>query len=275
MTSGVTFIEAAYSERFTRLFGWWSRDKMLGRKFHALRVAQEQDGTLGAVADHPGPVVCVTNHTSWWDPIVMLVLHRQVLAGRTLRAPMDAAQLRRFRFFRRLGTFGIEPDEPRSLDAMVEYLARYFTEDTRPTLWITPQGRFADVREPVRTRPGAAAICATHGDTRCVAINLEYAFWLDAKPEILVRYQRVEPEKTSTSGWHRAIQGALEDNGARLARLVMARDPRAFEPLVDGASSHGNPLYTLWLRARGQGHLLDDRRDRAHARSERRAGGAA
>ena len=258
------FIPAAYSEKFARFFGWWVREKMMGKKFYAVRVTADTAGALRDARDHEGPVICACNHVSWWDPLVMFTLHRTELCKnasdvRTLRAPMDAAQLQRFSFFKKLGVFGIDPDDAASLEAMSDYLATYFDEAPAPTLWINPQGRFADVREKVTPRPGTARVAASDERSACVAVALEYQFWLDQKPEILVRVEPVTPAKRSTTGWQRALTNAMNDNAASLAELAIARDPAVFECVIGGDAPSINPAYDLWLRLRGRAGSINDR----------------
>lgn len=259
MLHAVDFIPADESARFVRFFGWWTRDKMIAKRFYALRLAEGSRAHLESLATHNGPVIAAMNHLSWWDPLVMLALHRLFWPNRTLRAPMDAAQLRRFGLFRKLGVFGIDPDDAQSLDAMSDYLADYFAKAPAPTLWINPQGRFADVREQVTPRPGTAKIAASDPRAACVSIAIEYAFWLDQKPEILVRVEPVSPETTSTTGWQRALTSAMNANAAALADLVIAREPSAFESLVGGDAAAINPAYDLWLRLRGKAGSITDR----------------
>jgi hypothetical protein len=180
---------------------------------------------------------------------------------------MDIEQLRKFGFFRRLGLFGVDPSDTRSFPAMCEYVLARFGSETRPTLWITPQGTFADVREPVRMRPGAAAIAARAKNVRVLSVTLEYAFWLDQRPEIFVRASGVPaPASPSTPHWHSAMESAMNANAGELSRLVIARDANAFTPLLGGASSANiHPVYDWWLRLRGKDAALRDRqREQTH-----------
>lgn len=262
----IPFIPDAYSARFARFFGWWARDKIIAKKFHAVRVCMDNRTTLAELNTHPGPVLALTNHIGWWDPLFMLAMHITELPDRTLRAPMDAKQLERFRLFRKLGCFGIDPDEPASLPLMGDYVAEYFKTDPSPTLWVTPQGRFADVREEIRIRPGAAATAARADNPAVICMNFEYAFLVDQKPEAFIRFERVEtPEAPSTTGWHRAMQDAIRRNAAELATLVIARDTDAFEKIL-GSGTKNQPIYDLWLKLRGKGGAIDDRRDRLASR---------
>lgn len=251
-----------YSPGFARAFAWWVERRVLARRFHAVRLARENAGVLGELAGHPGPVIVVMNHPSWWDPLAAVLLARRFMSTREHMAPIDTEMLRTFGFFRRLGLFGIDPDDPASLEAMAGYVGERLRERPRTTLWVTPQGRLADVRSEIEIRPGAAVIAARHGDVRAASAALEYVFWGDPKPELLIRLERCEPAegRRTTAGWHRAMLEAMRRNAAALARLAIARDEGAFVPLVGGDRARINPLYDLWLRARGKGPTIDARR---------------
>lgn len=247
------YIPPRESARFRAWFEGWCRGRMIGKKFCALRVERAGVGLLRSVAGIDGPLIVAANHVGWWDPLTMLTLHEALLSGRSMRAPMDAEQLERFGLFRRLGVFGIDPDDPASLEKMREEMAAYFARADRPTLWITPQGRFADVREPIVVRPGVSRLAASTPGARVVAVSVEYCFWTDPKPEILVAAREVVADRGSTTGWHRAIASAMADGAAELARLAVARDADAFEPVVSKEGRQGGFWYDLWLKVRGRG----------------------
>lgn len=256
-------IPGAYSPRFARFFGWYL-ERLFASRMNAVRVARREDGGSTATAlseldGHAGPVLVLLSHSAWWDPLVGLLLARRYLPSRSGCAPMEAEQLRTFGFFRRLGLFGIDPDDPRSLSQMLTYVQGCFAREARPTLWLTPQGAFADVRTPVVLRPGAAAVAARTPGVKVAAVSMEYGFWLDQRPEVFLRVDRVEPppgrEKPSTGAWHRAMQQSMREGAARLAEAVIARDPARFE-VIAGRSVKGgarvNPIYDLWQRLRGK-----------------------
>ncbi len=256
------FIPPRESPVFARWFERWCRRKLIRKKFHALRIEHESAGLLRSLAGHEGPLILAMNHVGWWDPLVMLTTQRLFFPDRSLRAPMDAAQLERFGLFRRLGVFGMDPDDPASLARMNEEVGRYFRESTLPTFWITPQGRFADVRVPIVVRPGVSKLAASNAGVRVLAIGVEYCFWTDPKPEILIAAREVHAQDSArTTAWQRAITDAMSAGSAHLADLAMARDGDRFETLVSRQSVHGGVLYHAWLKARGRSEGLDARRD--------------
>lgn len=258
-----TLIPHRRDDRFVALFAWYSR-RLVRREFNALRLEATSADALLALNQSPRPLLVAMNHSSWWDPLVGLLLARAFLPNRSPIAPMDRAQLARFQFMRRLGLFGIDPDDPASLPVLIRCVADHFATAPSPTVWITPQGEFSDPRNPVRLRPGAAAIAARTEAPGCdvLSIAVEYAFWQHKRPEIFVRAQAVTPDGPSTTDWHRAIQSTMQSNADALAALVSTRDPSPFVSLLGDAAPATNPVYDLWLRLRGRSGKLTTGRER-------------
>ncbi|MCA9286741.1 MAG: lysophospholipid acyltransferase family protein [Phycisphaerales bacterium] len=248
-----------YDPRFARVFGWYTR-RLLRKRFFAVRLAREDAAMLRGLAHHEGPLVIALAHPSWWDPLLAVLLAREFLPERSGCGPMDADQLRRFGLFRRLGLFGVDPDDPASLRAMGDYVAEVFAREARPTFYVTPQGHFTDPRDPVRLRPGAAAVAAAHPMARAVVVALEYAFWQDQRPEAFLAAAECRPARRTMTGWHRTLQSSLQAEADRLALLVRARDPEPFETLVGDEQASIQPVYDLWLRVTGRGGAIAARR---------------
>lgn len=259
---GDRLIPARYSPFVTRMFERHVRS-MFRRNFHAVRFAEETAPVLRGACEDDRPLIVAMNHSSWWDPLVPLVLSEDFLHDRIPLAPMDAEQLEKFGFFRRLGIFGMDPDDPASLEAMAEYVGRHLREVERAVFLITPQGRFADARSPIRLRPGISAIAAEAERAgrrpNVVCLAIEYAFWLEKKPEVFLRAEACEGGHGSTTAWHRALTRAMQRNQEALAALVMAREPGPFSTLLGGPGGV-NPVMDLLLRLRGKDPSLRDSR---------------
>ncbi|MFZ4722940.1 MAG: lysophospholipid acyltransferase family protein [Phycisphaerales bacterium] len=257
--SGVR-IQDAWSPRFAAFFGWYALRQLRGR-FHAVRIMPGTREALAELAACTEPAVVAMNHSSWWDPMLAVALWRSFFQGRSNLSPMDASQLARFRFLRRLGIFGIDPDDPRSMAAMGSYVARRMAELHRPTIMLTPQGRFTDVREPVVPRPGTAALLAAQPGMRAWSLAMEYGFWADARPEVFLRVVAVEtPSDPRLVGWQRTLEGAMESNQRTLAAAVRSRDAAAFECIVGGDAARVHPVYDLWLALTGRAGRIDPSR---------------
>jgi len=262
-------LPASYSPTITKYFARWVR-RMFKKSFHAVRVVPEHSQTIAELQQSDTPAIVLLSHTSWWDPLISLTLHDHHGPGREPLAPMDASQLVKFGFFKKLGIFGIQPDNPESLQAMGEYVRGRFAANPRSTLWITPQGRFVDPRDPIEIRPGAAALAAKTPNVRVLALAIEYAFWTDQKPEVFLRFEpcATPGRPDSTTAWHREFLRAMAENNARLAEAVRSRDAARFRPalgeIAAGGDSDAGPatnwFYDLWLRVRGQSGRVEDRR---------------
>ncbi len=265
-TDQPTLLPAAFAPGFTRVFGWWVR-RMFRADFFAVRLARENSSLLADLANHPAPVIGVSNHCAWWDPLVFVLLQRRFMPDRLGTGPVEAEQWRRFGFMKKLGLFGIDPHDPRAAPLMVEHVLERFRDNPRANFWITPQAQFVDPRQKITIRPGvsmvAAAACDAGLDIRCVSIAIEYVFWVDRRPELLIRLQPVGLDPAthpSTTTCHRAFTRAMRENQATLASLSIAREPAAFETLVGGDHGRVNAAYDFWQRIRGRSGGIEARR---------------
>jgi 1-acyl-sn-glycerol-3-phosphate acyltransferase len=226
------------------LFARYARWR-LAREFRAVRLSRE--GARPRL--EPGPVLVVLNHPSWWDPIACLALLDR-LPGRAHAAPIDAAMLERYRFFRRLGFFPVEAGSARGRAAFLRE-ASALLEDPSAALWITAQGRFSDPRErPPRLRPGVGHLARRLRPGTVLPLALEYPAGEAPRPEARLRLGaplRVEDGRArSAAGWTAAIEGALAATQDALAAEVLRRDPADTETVVDGSSGQGG-IYGAWL----------------------------
>jgi 1-acyl-sn-glycerol-3-phosphate acyltransferase len=204
-----------------------------------------------APAGIDGPVIIYGNHSAWWDPLVSLFLARRFFAQRRSYAPIAAAALQRYRFFSRLGFFGVED---RTLAGAKQFLstAGAILSEPDSLLWLTPQGRFADVRErPLRFEPGLAHLAKRGPNVRLLPLALEYVYWEERLPEILLRFgpALVGDSTIPTESWNQRLEQALESNMNNLRELSLRRDPMDFEILLSGGAGVGG-VYDLWRRAK-------------------------
>jgi 1-acyl-sn-glycerol-3-phosphate acyltransferase len=232
-------VVARRSPFLCRLFRTYLR-RYVRNHFHAVRLA----GELPPIPD--GPLLVVCNHPSWWDPLVGLLLADRL--GRALYAPMEAAALDRYRFFTRLGVFGVAPG-PAGARAFLR-TGRAILETPGTALAVTAQGRFVDPRErPVRLMPGVGHLAHGVGRGTVLPVALEYPFWNERLPEALVRYG---PPLTITPGvtpgdWARRMAVSLEATQDALAAAAGTRDPKRFQAVLGGRVGVGG-VYDRWRR---------------------------
>jgi hypothetical protein len=251
-------------EWFCRLFRWYTR-RLVGKSFNAMRLAKGGVDAFAHFDSYDGPTMLLLNHQSWWDPILTVALVDRFTPTRQVYAPMDRAMVEQFAFMRKLGLFGVDLNDPSAFKAMVHYASDLARTSPNPSFWITPQGQFADVRAPLELRPGAAAIasrlCKDGTPPRVLCLAIEFAFWEDRKPEVLLHAAPCpQPERSTTSLWQRQMTDTMQSTMADLAALAIARDAEAFDTVLGRGASGVNPVYDAVLRLTGrQTHIARHR----------------
>lgn len=222
----------------------------LRRHFHV--VAVHRQALTEGVFDPEAAVVVYANHASWWDPMVALYVRRQLWKEHRFYAPIDAEMLARYRIFSRMGFYGVSTGSHRGA---AEFLKRSaaIVQHPRTSIWLTPEGRFCDVRDTERPlMPGlshlAALVEATElagpGRSRCVWLvpaAIEYAFWEERLPECLCWFgqplRAAWGERTADRAeWDAQLTAGLRSAQQQLAAASIARDASQFEVLLSGHS---------------------------------------
>lgn len=234
------------------LFTSYAR-RFIRRHFHAVRLK----GNF--IVESERPVVVYCNHASWWDPMMLILLADKLLPGRRHYAPVEAAALERYKFFKRLGFYGVERNRRRGA---LEFLrtSRAILESPRSALWVTPQGRFADVRErPPAFERGLGVLASRCPGALFVPVAFEYTFWEERLPETLIwigEPARVDslPQKDSAS-LSRHLEDGLLRVQEQLAAAAVRREADVFRTILQGGRGV-NSLYDAWrsmsARWRGQ-----------------------
>lgn len=219
------------------------------RHFRAVRIASPE-----RFAALQGPVIVYANHSSWWDPMVSVLLAANLMPQRQHYAPMDAVALEKYGLLKWLGIFPVEMNSARGA---VQFLRTgEAILKSGGVLWITPQGRFADPRQrPLEFKPGMAAlaarVAAATGSCTLLPLAIEYPFWDERLPETLLYVAEpllVLANESAESVQQRSL-AALEAALDELQRRSLARDPAGFEVLSRGTLGAGG-FYALGKRAR-------------------------
>ena len=238
------------------------------RHFRAVRVSGAE--RFAAAGAGGGPLIVYANHSSWWDPMVQVLLAAELMPERQHFAPMDAVALERYGILKRIGVFGVEMKTPRGAAQFLRTGLKVL--ESGGVIWVTPQGRFADARErPLEFKPGLAALAArVKGGCTVMPLAIEYPFWDERLPETLLHFGQ-GVQVSGEAAWEieerlkAALLGAMEE----LQGLALARDTRAFAVLRDGRVGTGG-FYELgqriWARVRGRRYQAEHT---ALARDER------
>ena len=195
-----------------------------------------------------GPLIVYLNHASWWDPMVCILLARTLLPERSHYAPIDAESLKKYPILRKIGMF---PVELASVRGAAEFLSRsQAILRSGGVLWLTPQGQFADVREPVHFKGGLAALAARLPDVSLVPLAMEYPFWNERLPEALVRFgEPFAVGVVDAAVTQFQAEEVLRVEMQELKKVSCARDANSFSVLLSGGRGIGS-AYAIPMRLR-------------------------
>lgn len=243
----------AVSQLALRFFSFIVR-RYFQRHFRAVHVQHAE-----RLAAARGPLIIYANHSSWWDPMVSVLLARMLLPRRTHYAPMEAAALAKYPILSKIGIFPVDVHTTRGAAQFLRTAESILASGG--VLWITPQGRFADVREPLAFKAGLGAIAARTPGCTLLPLAIEYTFWDERLPETLLRLG--EPVLLAAGSSSEAataqLSTALAATMQALAHDAIARDPSRFRVLLQGGRGTGG-FYAIGkrLRARIRGKALDE-----------------
>ena len=234
-----------YSPRLMRWFALYLH-RYFARNFTAVRISRA--GSPAPSWDRP--VIFYSNHPSWWDPILLLLLGHDHLRIEQGYGPMDAAMLEKYGIFKRLGIFGVETGTRRGAARFLR-TSLAVLERSGATLWLTAEGEFTDPRRrPLTLRPGLGHLAARIGRARVVPVALEYPFWNERRPEALARFGEpieVDSRSRSVDEWTMIFTQRLEATMDQLAADAAGRDAARFQTLVRGRTGVGG-VYDLGRR---------------------------
>lgn len=217
------------------------------KHFHAIRLSKRSH-PLPSATDTP--IIIVMNHPAWWDVITAFILTSQLPEHRHY-APIDQEMFEKYRFFRKLGLFGVEPTA-RGAAKFIRTAKAIFSQSNN-VLWITAQGRFSDPRErPLNLRPGVGAVATRLEKGLIVPVAVEYPFWEERTPELLVQIGEpihIEAIQRDAREWTCYVEQKLCQVMDELAIDSISRDPQRFTPLIVGKVGVGG-VYDWWRRFR-------------------------
>jgi 1-acyl-sn-glycerol-3-phosphate acyltransferase len=193
----------------------------------------------GRLSSADGPLIVYANHSSWWDPMMSILLAQTLMPGRRHYAPMDAEALARYPILRKIGIFPVEMTTRGAAQFLRTGCA--ILRDGG-VLWVTPQGRFADARAwPLRFKPGLAALALRVPEATILPMAMEYTFWDERLPEaLLLVAPEVKLEKDATTeSANRQLEAELAAALLALQETSIARDASAFQVLLRGGRGTG------------------------------------
>jgi 1-acyl-sn-glycerol-3-phosphate acyltransferase len=191
-------------------------------------------------AAREGPVLVVTNHTAWWDPLVALVVSTRVL-GADAFAMMDAKNLERLPFFGKVGAFGVDLTDPTDGARAIRYATKLLCQPGR-LVWIFAQGREVPITvRPLDFRPGSAEI-ARVARADVIAGALRYEMGKTKDPTLWISFaEPLAPTRDVIEG-RAAHERLVTEELERIERAIAHGRDEGFESLY---AKRPSPLFAF------------------------------
>ncbi|MCS7470240.1 lysophospholipid acyltransferase family protein [Stieleria sp. ICT_E10.1] len=213
----------------------------LRRHFHSIAIDRSTHPAADFASD--APLIVYANHPSWWDPLIAHFLHRALFPQRHFFAPIDSDALEQYSVFEKLGFYGVKLS---STSGAASFLKKSVSILNQPdsAIWITPEGRFADVRDHgAELMPGLSHLCKRSDHAVALPLALEYVFWEERLPVCLVSLgvplRTGDYPEWSKPDWAKHLAGGLRDAQTRLAELTISRSCEPFDNLLSGTRGGG------------------------------------
>ena len=227
-------IPARRSEPVMRFFDLYVR-RYLGRRFDRVRL-----WGASTPVDVPAgiPLLCVMSHAAWWDVLIGYHLARQVIR-RESYAPMDEAQLQRYRILTRLGIYSVDRSSMAGLRTFLRYTTALLSGER--AVWITPQGEIvSNWKRPVRFQVGVGHLVRAAAEVAVMPVAVHYEFMEEARPEIFIRFgpaRRFQSGRESAAEIAQRLERDLEESLDRVLNDVTQRSLDGYTVLLEGATS--------------------------------------
>ncbi|MBM4173572.1 MAG: hypothetical protein FJ212_04370 [Ignavibacteria bacterium] len=212
-------IEAKHSPLWRRLLGWYFT-RSLRKTFYACRVKGESHlkpwKTDRTPSDHPIPLIVYCSHGGWWDAGLAIALTNAHL-GVESYGMMEEKQLKKYRFFAKIGMFSVHRSNPRSAVQSLHHAVNLL-RNTSKVLWMFPQGELIHQEmRPIHAYSGIGNLVEMLGEAWCVPVSIRYDFLKEQQPEAWVSIG--EPELLSSVSFSKK-QDITEHISRRLTDLM-------------------------------------------------------
>jgi hypothetical protein len=168
------------------------------------------------------PLLVTPNHSTWWDGFFFYILNKRIWQRKGYLMMLEE-QLCKYRFFSRIGAFGIEPGLARKSYEALRYSADVLRNPSN-ALCIFPQGvlRHAGVR-PLEFQRGVGYILKLYdGDVNLMPLGIRCEFLFDQRPEAFFMADRVYRVNRQSFQGIQWLEHLEQDLLQRLDQAVLA-----------------------------------------------------
>ena len=204
---------------------------LLRKNFHTISVERSMLD-LNAIGDRP--LIVAANHASWWDPLIAALLCESLFPQRSMYAPIDATALSKYRILGQMGFYGLDLHTRHGAESFLK-ISKAILQIPSSSIWLTPEGRFCDVRDrSAPLMPGIAHLASKIPDLAVVCIAIEYTYWEESRPEVICHVATPLMNRDglwTKKDWQGKLEQQLRTAQDQLAQRSNARDTQGLQIL--------------------------------------------
>lgn len=205
------FIPAKESAWFIALFDGYVRT-LFWRRFGRVWLHQKYQPAKGS------KTIYYLNHSSWWDGLIPFLLNQKVF-GQNARAMMEDRQMKQHSFFKKIGAFSVNLENPRSAVQSLRYAVESF-DRPNSSLFIYPEGKIVPFSTDKPTfRKGLAWIAQKCPEVDVVPVGIYISTARSDKPELHLSVG--EKLKVDPSADHDELNRHFEEKLSELLRELV------------------------------------------------------
>ena len=155
--------------------------------------------------DKDSGIILTPNHISWWDGFFADYIVKS-FSGRKLYIMMLEEQLKRFRFFQKLGAYSINPSSISSILSAAKY-TREILKDKNNLVVIYPQGTIEPYeKRPLSIKKGLKLFIENvQEEVAVIPAAFRIQYFNEKKPSVIARFGNIMKTETVSSDYQSYI----------------------------------------------------------------------
>lgn len=180
------------------------------------------------------PVIFIANHSSWWDGLLFFFLNHTIWKH-DIHMMMHEKNLKKYKFFRYLGAFSIDKQNPKDIIRSLQYAEVLLKRGKSVVLF--PQGdEFHQEIRPLTFHNGVGYLLEKHPEIPVIPLTFYYSFRHDQKPEVWIHqgrsYTLEEIPGTSRKERTSFLKEVVTTQLDELKKEVISENTAAFNDLL-------------------------------------------
>ncbi|MBS1519063.1 MAG: lysophospholipid acyltransferase family protein [Bacteroidetes bacterium] len=186
------------------------------------------------------PVIVCVNHSNWWDGVLLNWISNY-LFKKDSYCLMDTVDLRKHRYFNRIGALPLERNNKFNSYRSLKYCTELLKNKNR-YLWIFPQGEILpNEKIPFRFFNGISFLTEKLDEFDMLCVFFEYRFTSEQRPEIFVEFfrsfHRSDLRKYSRKELTSFLEELFSEKAVDFAERYAENELKDYEILLQGKKS--------------------------------------